>query len=67
MSLQRFKYILKFLRFDDRDQRDKSDRLAPIRSILELFVKQLPRHFLPSENVTVDEQLVPFRGRCVFV
>ncbi|CAF1585640.1 unnamed protein product, partial [Adineta steineri] len=29
MSLQRFKYILQFLRFDDRYTRDTSDRLSP--------------------------------------
>ncbi|CAF4096248.1 unnamed protein product, partial [Rotaria sp. Silwood1] len=37
MSLQRFKYILQFLRFDDRQNRDSSDRLSPIRHIFELF------------------------------
>ncbi|CAF4750052.1 unnamed protein product, partial [Rotaria sp. Silwood2] len=67
MSLHRFKDLLRFLRFDDRQRRDKTDRLAPIRSIFECFVKQLPRHFTPSENLTIDEQLVPFRGRCSFV
>jgi hypothetical protein len=67
MSLQRFKHLLQFIRFDDRETRDKSDRLGPIRYIFELFVKQLPKHFVPGENLTVDEQLVPFRGRCCFV
>ncbi len=67
MSLQRFRQILKFLRFDDRLERNKSDRLAPIRHIFDSFVKQLPKNFIPGENVTVDEQLVPFRGRCSFV
>ena len=67
MSLQRFKYILQFLRFDDRQHRDPSDRLSPIRVIFELFVKRLPKHFIPGENLTVDEQLVSFRGRCAFV
>ncbi|CAF1533567.1 unnamed protein product [Didymodactylos carnosus] len=61
MSLQRFRQFLQFLRFDDRQNRDKTDRLSPIRYIFELFIKQLPRHFVPSENLTVDEQLVAFR------
>ncbi|CAF4128115.1 unnamed protein product [Rotaria sordida] len=67
MSLERYRYLLQFIRFDDRQHRDKSDRLSPVRFIFESFVKQLPRHFLPSENLIVDEQLVSFRGRCCFV
>ncbi|CAF1008288.1 unnamed protein product [Didymodactylos carnosus] len=67
MSLQRFRQFLQFLRFDDRQNRDKTDRLSSIRYIFELFIKQLPRHFVPGENLTVDEQLVAFRGRCCFV
>ncbi|CAF4519394.1 unnamed protein product, partial [Didymodactylos carnosus] len=67
MSLQRFQHLLRFTRFDNREHRNKSDRLSPIRCVFELFVKQLPRHFVPGEYLTVDEQLVPFRGRCCFV
>ncbi|CAF4083376.1 unnamed protein product [Rotaria magnacalcarata] len=67
MSSHRFKDLLRFLRFDHRQRRDKSDRLAPIWFILECFTKQLPRHFTPIENLTIDEQLVPFRGHCFFV
>ncbi|CAF1270130.1 unnamed protein product [Didymodactylos carnosus] len=67
VSLQRFKILLQFLRFDDRRHHDKSDRLAPIRFIFERFTKELSRHFVPGENIIVDEQLVPFRGRCGFV
>ncbi|CAF4210444.1 unnamed protein product, partial [Rotaria sordida] len=47
MSLERFKYLLQFIRFDDRQNRNKSDRLAPIRHIFEAFVKQLPQHYIP--------------------
>ncbi len=57
MSLQRFRYILQFIRFDDRQRRNTSDRLSPIRNIFERFVQQLPRHFIPGEYLTVDEQL----------
>jgi hypothetical protein len=67
MSMERFKHLLRFLRFDDRQRRNKSDRLAAIRYVFESFTKQLARHFIPSENITIDEQLVPFRGRCCFI
>ncbi len=67
MSLERFKYILRFIRFDDRQSRNKSDQLAPIKHIFDRFVKQLPRYFTPGEHLTIDEQPVPFRGRCCFV
>ncbi|CAF1441196.1 unnamed protein product [Rotaria sordida] len=29
MSLERYRYLLQFIRFDDRQHRDKSDRLSP--------------------------------------
>ena len=67
MSLERFKNILRFLRFDNRQRRDKSDRRAPIRYVFQSFTKQFPQHFIPSENITIDEQLIPFRGRCCFI
>ncbi|CAF1524604.1 unnamed protein product, partial [Rotaria sordida] len=55
MSFEHFRYLLQFIRFDDRQHCDKPDRLSPIRFIFESFVKQLSRHFVPSENLTVDE------------
>ena len=67
MSLQRFKHLLQFIRFDNRERRDRSDRLSPVRFVFESFVKQLSRHFVPGDDFTVDEQLVPFRARCCFV
>ena len=67
MSLRRLKNLLRFLRFDDREHRNKSDRLSPIRLLLHRFAQQLPQHFILSKNMTADKQLVPFRGRCSFI
>lgn len=69
MSRDRFKSILRFIRFDDKDTRSirrTHDKLAPIRDVFELINKNLRKHYAPGKNMTVDEQLIPFRGRCSF-
>lgn len=38
--------------------------MACIRDVFESFQKHLPKYFKPFDCVTIDEQLVPFRGRC---
>lgn len=69
MSRQRFHDITRILRFDDKETRSarrNKDRLAPIRDIFDLWVETFSKCFIPYENLTVDEQLVAFRGRCSF-
>lgn len=69
MSLARFSFILSCLRFDDhetRDERRKIDKLAAISSIFSQFVENCKANYSPGLFLTVDEMLVPFRGRCGF-
>ncbi|XP_050315500.1 piggyBac transposable element-derived protein 4-like [Anthonomus grandis grandis] len=69
MSERRFRFLLKCLRFDDirdREQRKALDKLAPVQKIMELFNKNCQKYFCASEYLTVDEQLLSFRGRCSF-
>jgi hypothetical protein len=69
MGRNRFVQINCALRFDDKTSRKeklKSDKIPHIRELLNLWTPTLRHNFLPFENVTVDEQLFPFRGRCGF-
>ena len=69
MNVVRLKSILRFMRFDDRrtrDQRQQTDKLAAFHYIWIMFLDRLPMMYCPDKNMTVDEQLVSFRGRCSF-
>lgn len=69
MSEKRFKFLLKCLRFDDvrdRISRKDTDKLAAIRQVFEIVNNNFSKYFVPSEYLTVDEQLLAFRGKCSF-
>nr|XP_046210847.1 piggyBac transposable element-derived protein 4-like [Oncorhynchus gorbuscha] len=69
MSLKVFHRYSRLLRFDDRQSRPArlaTDKLAAIREVWDLWEARLSALYNPGPDVTVDEQLVPFRGRCPF-
>lgn len=69
MSLNRYKVLVASLRFDDaqtREQRKQTDKAAPISEIFDKIIKNSQAVYRPSAYVTIDEMLVPFRGRCAF-
>lgn len=69
MSKNRFSFLIKNLRFDDkatRNQRKESDKFCAIRDIWDKYVENCRNNYTPSEYLTVDEQLLGFRGRCPF-
>lgn len=56
------------MRFDDRTTRNyrrSEDKLTAVRSMLDQFVYNCKTSYCLSEYLTIDEMLVPFRGRCV--
>ncbi|CAH1981464.1 unnamed protein product [Acanthoscelides obtectus] len=69
MSLARFSFLLCCLRFDDeltRKERMKNTKLAALGNLFEEFIQKCKGNYSPGEYLTVDEMLVPFRGRCSF-
>ncbi|KAJ8402986.1 hypothetical protein AAFF_G00359020 [Aldrovandia affinis] len=69
MAIGRFEDISRFLRFDDKRTRAfrlETNHMAAFRYIWDQFLVNCRQQFI-SDCVTVDEQLVPFRGRSKFV
>jgi hypothetical protein len=69
LSLQRFRFLLQCLRFDDRitrAARSEVDKLAPIRQFFELFVTKCKSYYSLGELVIIYEKLEKFRGNCPF-
>lgn len=69
MSETRFRQLLRALRFDDLDtrkERSQNDKLAPIREIVDHMNEKLLSLYSVHENVTIDEMMFSFKGRCNF-
>lgn len=69
MCRDRFKLMLRFIRFDNdntRAERVQTDKAAPIRDLWLMLNKNLERAYKPHECITIDEQLFPFRGHTKF-
>jgi hypothetical protein len=70
MSRNRFKVILKFLRFDvksERSMKPVSDKFGIIRDVFENFRENILSIFVPYSDLTIDEQLLPLKTRCGFI
>lgn len=69
MSEKRFRFLIRCLRFDDKNTREtrrKVDKLAAIREVFTVFIENCQKHYHIGQNATVDEMLPSFRGRCSF-
>lgn len=70
MSRNRFKDIMRHLRFDDqltRSDRGKTDKFAPISDVWGSFVENCITSYNPGRHITVDEQLYPTKTNCGFL
>ncbi|UYV67656.1 hypothetical protein LAZ67_5001501 [Cordylochernes scorpioides] len=69
MAYERFLFLLRVIRFDNvltRQIRRDNDKFAALREIFEMFVANCKQMYSPGEYLTIDEKLIPFRGKCNF-
>src|SRR5215469_7990135 len=69
MSEERFNFLSYCLRFhypDTRERRKEEDPFAAVRTIWDIFMGNCEKMYTPSEHLTIDEQLLEFRGRSPF-
>nr|CAI5846797.1 unnamed protein product [Callosobruchus analis] len=69
MSKGRFEFLTCCLRFDDkttRNERRAQTVFAPILEIWDEFIEACRKSHKSGSYVTIDEQLVGFRGKCPF-
>ena len=64
-----FIQILHVIHFYDkttRNQRRSTDKIAPFSDVFEGIISRFQMAYIPYEHITTDEQLVVFRGKCLF-
>ncbi|XP_036067671.1 piggyBac transposable element-derived protein 4-like [Oryzias melastigma] len=70
MSRDRYKELMRYLRFDIKDtrlERLQADKFAAISDIWGCFVQNCVQSYDPGNHITVDEQLFPTKVRCPFL
>ena len=66
LSERRFCFLLRCIGFDDRATRDERQKEDPFAAVSQVFIDNCKHRYYPGENITIDEQLLAFRGRCGF-
>lgn len=66
MPRNRFELLLRMLHFVDNEKHNGSNRLNKIQPIIDILETNYKKYYNPSEDICIDESLIPFRGRIVF-
>ena len=71
MSRTHFQQILRYLHLADNAHQipaDQSghDKLYKVRNLLDILSRQFQSNYTPTEYITIDEAMIPFKGRLGF-
>ena len=63
MSRNRFLLLLRFLHACDNGLNTGTDRMYKVRDVVQCITEQWQVHYQPARDLSVDESLIPFKGR----
>lgn len=63
LTRQRFRDIKKNLHLSDNNNLNKDDKLSKVRPYLDLLNKKFQQFGVHKFNLSIDEQMIPYRGR----
>ena len=69
MCRKKYQQILRLSQFDNAQSREhhwSPDKLQPIREVFETWDSYLRDSYICGPSMTVNEQLMRFKGRCLF-
>lgn len=66
ISRNRFIEITNSFHFVNNEKPDRSNRLYKIDSVVKILNRTFAEVYTPSENIYIDESMVPFQGRIIF-
>ena len=66
MSRDRWCVILTFFHLADNEQANAEDKLTKLRPLIDLMLARFRAVYTPSREVSIDEELVAWRGRLQF-
>lgn len=57
---------MEHLRFDDNEMRTQDNRFYPVEEMISLFKETLSKYWTSAKELTIDEMISPFKGKCPF-
>ena len=66
MSRVKFEQIFRYLHLPDNSQDPGNDKLFKVRHFVDLVTSQFLANYALHQGVTIDEAMIPFKGRLTF-
>ena len=67
MTSRRYKLILQFLHFTNNEAAPQNgDKLRKVRPLMDILITNFKSAYMPTKQISVDEELVLFKGRLGF-